>query len=61
LESPEARELAYEIVQVDARHAATARIGLKEVPAPYAFDHKVTEKSSILQVVPYTGVYPEEE
>ena len=61
MESAETRELAYEIVQVDARHAATARIGVKEVPAPYAFDHGYPEKDAILHVVPYTGVYPEEE
>jgi hypothetical protein len=61
LKSPEARELAYSIVQVEARQAATLRIGVGEEPTFYTFDHLVPEKDSILHVVQFTGVYPEEE
>jgi rubrerythrin len=59
LKSPKARELAYTMLQVDARHAATALIGYGEEPAPYSFDHCVPEQDSVLHVVQYTGVYPD--
>ena len=60
LDSAEARELVYSIVQVDARHAATVRIGDGENPTPYPFDHAVPEQDSIAHVLPYTGEYEEE-
>jgi rubrerythrin len=59
LESDEARELAYSILQTDARHAATVLAADSEEPTLYTFDHCVPETGSILQVVQYTGVYPE--
>jgi rubrerythrin len=59
LKSPQARELSYSMLQVDARHAASALSGLGEAPAPYSFDHCVPEQDSILHMVPYTGVYPD--
>ena|GEM_PF-697958 len=60
LESEEARERIYSIVQTDARHAATVRIGNGEEPAPEAFDLAVPEGDSIAHVLPYTGEYEEE-
>lgn len=59
LESEEARDLVYSIVQTEARHAARTRIGIKENPAYYTFDHCVPEDNSLLHVVQFTGVYPE--
>jgi len=59
IKSPEARKLAYSMLQVDARHAATVLIGYGQPPAYYSFDHCVPEQDSILHVVQYTGVYPD--
>jgi rubrerythrin len=60
LESEEARELAFSIVQVEGRHAAMVRIPNKEEPAPEAFDIGLTEDSAINSLVPFTGEYAEE-
>jgi len=60
IEADEVRELAFSIVQVEGRHAATVEIRLKEEPAPEAFDSGRTEKDSILHVEQFTGVFPEE-
>jgi rubrerythrin len=57
LKSKEARELAFSIVQVEARHAATARIGIREDPAPEPFDKGESEQNSINAVLPFTGVF----
>jgi rubrerythrin len=57
IESQEARKLAYSIVQVEARHAATVRIGIKEDPAPEPFDPGESEQNSINAVLPFTGVF----
>lgn len=59
LDSGKARELAYSIVQTDARHAAAASIGKHENPAPEPFEKILTEESAINEMVPFTGVYPE--
>lgn len=59
LESDEARELAFSIVQVEGRHAATVRIPNKEEPAPEAFDVGYLKDSAIDSLVPFTGEYAE--
>jgi rubrerythrin len=58
LKSKQARELAYSIVQVEGRHAATVRIGISEEPAPEAFDRGRPETDAILHVEQFTGVAP---
>lgn len=60
LESTEARERVYSIVQTDARHTATVRIANGEPPSLQAFDHAVPEADSIAHLLPYTGEYEEE-
>jgi hypothetical protein len=60
LESAEARERVYSIVQTDARHNAAVRIGNGEPPTLEAFDFAVPETDSIAHLVPYTGEYEEE-
>jgi len=59
LESEEARELAFSIVQVEGRHAAAVRIPNKEDPAPEAFDIGLPEDSAINSLLPFTGEYAE--
>ncbi|MET0557991.1 MAG: ferritin-like domain-containing protein [Solirubrobacterales bacterium] len=59
IESDKARNLTYSIVQVDARHAATVSIGVRENPAPEPFDLGLLEETAINHVVQFTGVYPE--
>jgi hypothetical protein len=59
LQSKEARELAFSIVQVDGRHAAAVLVQVKGDPAPEAFDEGDSEVNLINAVVKYTGVYPE--
>jgi rubrerythrin len=61
LESAEARELADSIVQVEARHAATVRIGNRQEPAPETFELGASEEVAISHVLPFTGVFPGEE
>jgi rubrerythrin len=59
LKSKEARELAFSIVQVEGRHAATVAVALKEEPAPNPFDHAVPEDDSQYHVEQFTGEFPE--
>lgn len=57
LESAEARELTFSIVQVEGRHAATLLIGMQEDPAPEAFDLGQSEQTSRNSVVQFTGTF----
>lgn len=60
LESAEARERVYSIVQTDARHNATVLIANGTPPTLESFDLAVPEADSIAHVLPYTGEYEEE-
>jgi len=60
LESAEARERIYSIVQTDARHTAAVLIGNGVPPTLEGFDHAVPEADSIAHLLPYTGEYEEE-
>lgn len=57
LESEEARELGFSIVQVEGRHAAAVRIPGNEEPAPEAFDIGLLEDTAFNSVIQFTGEY----
>lgn len=57
LSSKEARELAFTIVQVEGRHAATVLIPGHEEPAPEAFDLGLDEESAIADTEQFTGAF----
>jgi len=59
IESKEARELAFSIVQVDGRHAATVLIPQHQEPAPEAFDLGTDETSAISNTEQFTGAFAE--
>ena len=56
LESDEARELAFSIVQVEGRHAAMLLTAMEEEPAPEPFDLGQSESNSLNSVVQFTGI-----